>query len=529
MSALKETLILNSLLNSTKSIIYFYDLENNRIRFLNQGIYTDLGYDRIESDTVSQEKFFEMIHEDDRANYLSYIESVVFGREKKYSVVDYRIRTKRGDWRWYTDTISILNGGMGIEKELIGYAVDISSFKRKEETYLREEIRLKAILENTREYYFFLDLEFKILSLNKNAKNFLQSRLGRSIFEGYSILECLPLEKEEIFVEKFNYALSGQIIQYESHFFNNNEKEWFQLRYLPVRDKKGKITGVCFVFMDITDIRYTNERLIQLNRNLENIVSERTKELKDEVAQRKKTEDRLIIALEKEKELNELKSKFITMVSHEFRTPMTVISMSSQILENYGDTYNKSDRDKHYKRMKDAILSLNNLMEGVLSISRAEASNIPFAPKKVHLEKFLQNLILNYETIHSKYEFILTIEKNERTHYSLDLNLLSHILDNILNNAIKYSPNKNLIKIDVKFPKKYIEFVIKDFGLGIPKEDQSQIFQSFYRGKNVGNISGTGLGLNLVKTFVELHNGKIFFESSELDGTQFHVIIPQDV
>ena len=281
--------------------------------------------------------------------------------------------------------------------------------------------------------------------------------------------------------------------------------------------------------MDITDIRYTNERLIQLNRNLENIVSERTKELKDEVAQRKKTEDRLIIALEKEKELNELKSKFITMVSHEFRTPMTVISMSSQILENYGDTYNKSDRDKHYKRIKDAILSLNNLMEGVLSISRAEASNIPFAPKKVHLEKFLQNLILNYETIHSKYEFILTIEKNERTHYSLDLNLLSHILDNILNNAIKYSPNKNLIKIDVKFPKKYIEFVIKDFGLGIPKEDQSQIFQSFYRGKNVGNISGTGLGLNLVKTFVELHNGKIFFESSELDGTQFHVIIPQDV
>ena len=178
MSALKETLILNSLLNSTKSIIYFYDLENNRIRFLNQGIYTDLGYDRIESDTVSQEKFFEMIHEDDRANYLSYIESVVFGREKKYSVVDYRIRTKRGDWRWYTDTISILNGGMGIEKELIGYAVDISSFKRKEETYLREEIRLKAILENTREYYFFLDLEFKILSLNKNAKNFLQSRLN---------------------------------------------------------------------------------------------------------------------------------------------------------------------------------------------------------------------------------------------------------------------------------------------------------------------------------------------------------------
>ena len=529
MSVVKETLILNSILNSTKSIVYLYNLENKEIRFLNRGIYDDLGYARFEKDTIPVSQFIEKIHSDDQAKFQSFIDSILLGREKKFTTIEYRLQTKRGDWKWYSDTIFILITGELKTRELIGYASDITTFRRKEETYLREEILLKAILDNTREFYFFLDLEFKIKSLNKNAKDFLYSKIGRNVVEGYSILDCLPLESPNIFVEKFNYALSGRTIQYESSFINEKGKvEWFQFRYLPVSDKKNRINGICFVFMDITDVRLSNQRLIQLNRDLEDIVSERTKELKEEVAQRKNTEDRLLVALEKEKELNELKSKFITMVSHEFRTPMTAISMSSQILEKYGDGYSKSDREKHYKRIKEAILSLNNLMESVLNISRSEASNIPFTPTSVNLEMFLKNLISNYESIYPKYEFILQIGKNERSFFKLDLNLITHILDNLLSNAIKYSVNNFQIILKVNIGDTFIEFIIKDFGLGIPLEDQSQIFQTFYRGNNVGNISGTGLGLNIVKIFVELHGGKVYFESSQKDGTEFHVIIPME-
>ena len=101
-----------------------------------------------------------------------------------------------------------------------------------------------------------------------------------------------------------------------------------------------------------------------------------------------------------------------------------------------------------------------------------------------------------------------------------------HILENLLSNSIKYSPEKNLITLELVLKENLTEFIVKDRGLGIPKEDQEQIFQTFYRGKNVGNISGTGLGLNVVKNFVDLHGGSVYFKSSIQDGTQFHVIIP---
>ena len=523
----KEVLILNSILNSTPTIVYLYNLDKSDIQFLNHGIYSQLGYDKFESDKISFDEYVTKIHQDDRENFKNHITSVQSGREKKYTTIEYRLEMKNGQWKWYSDSIFPLATDNLVNRELVGYATDISGIRKKEDKYLWEEIRLHAILDNTREYYFFLDSNYKLISLNKNAKDFLFQKFSRNMFEGYSVLEFLPLETVEIFTDNFQYALKGNTIQYESSFaIEENEMKWYQFRYLPIRDQRKRIIGICFVVMDITDVRKSNENLKELNRNLEDRVIERTKALNEEVIQRKNTEDKLLLSLEKEKELNELKSKFITLVSHEFKTPMTAISMSTQILEDYGENYSKSERDKHYHRIKEAIKSLNNLMEGALSISRAEASNIPFQPSLIDINIFLQNLISNFESIYPENKFELIVPDLYKKFLYLDTNLISHILENLLSNSIKYSPEKNLITLELVLKENLTEFIVKDRGLGIPKEDQEQIFQTFYRGKNVGNISGTGLGLNVVKNFVDLHGGSVYFKSSIQDGTQFHVIIP---
>lgn len=525
----KEIFILNSILNSTPNIVYLYDLEKAKVRFLNRGIYMQLGYERFEMDTLTFDAFTSMIHPDDRENYRNHVISVRSGREKKFATIDYRLETNNGLWKWYSDSIFPMLSGDLIKKELIGYATDISNNRKKEDKYIWEEIRLKAILDNTREYYFFLNSNYIIRSLNKNAKDFLYQKFTRNIFEGYSILEFLPLETVEIFTEHFQYALKGNTIQYESNFLNEKgEVEWFQFRYLPIRDQKHRITGICLVIMDVTDIRKSNENLKELNRSLEDRVIERTKELNEEVIQRKNTEDKLLISLEKEKELNELKSKFITLVSHEFKTPMTAISMSTQILEEYGEKYSKAEREKHYHRIKEAIKSLNNLMEGALSMSRSEATNIPFHPTLTNIKDFSEKLITNFRSIYPDNKFTLVFPESEMKLFNLDSNLMYHVLENLLSNSIKYSPEKGVITLEVVFNEQKVEFIVKDNGMGIPKEDHDKIFHTFYRGKNVGNISGTGLGLNVVKNLVDLHGGSVFFKSSQTEGTQFHVIIPID-
>ncbi|HRG73151.1 MAG TPA: ATP-binding protein [Leptospiraceae bacterium] len=527
MNSEEQLLIFNSILISTPSIVYTYDVENSRIHFLNDGIYDQLGFPKSEIKTMHLDEFLGKMPSSDQHRYKSHIEAVLLGREKKFTAFDYRLQKRNGDWKWFSDTIFQLKTETPANKTLVGYATDISNIRKKEERYQWEEIRLKAILENTREYYIFLNTEFIIQSLNKNAQDFLFNAYRRSIFEGYSILEFLPLETTSVFTEKFNYALNGVPIHYESQFIDEKkEVKWYQFSYIPVRDKKDRITNVCFIFVDMTEIRRTNQSLVELNRSLEFRVSERTKELEAEVAHRIDTENRLRVALEKEKELNELKSKFIALVSHEFKTPMTTILMSTQMLEEYRDIHTVGDREKHYNRIKEATLSLNRLMEGVLSISRSESSLIDFKPALINVRKFLSGLITNFESNHPANKFELFIPPNDEIFFNLDSNLLTHILENLLSNAVKYSSNRDAIFLEVLFLDEQIEFIVKNKGEGIPEEDRDHIFETFYRGKNVENISGTGLGLSVVKNFVALHKGTVSFKSSPEEGTEFHIRIP---
>ncbi|MBD2774667.1 PAS domain S-box protein [Iningainema tapete] len=252
-----------------------------------------------------------------------------------------------------------------------------------------------------------------------------------------------------------------------------------------------------------------------------------------EITQRKELEEELKNALEKEKELNELKSRFIAMTSHEFRTPLSTILSSAELLEHYRHKWKEEKQIIHLRRIQHAVKHLTGMLNDVLVIGKVEAGRLDFRPVPLDLVEYCRNLVeeiqLNVHNPHLNMQSDVSILFNSE-YQSLpglmDEKLLGHILSNLLSNAIKYSPTGSTVKFTLNLEQEQAVFEIQDQGIGIPEEDIPLLFESFYRATNVGNIPGTGLGLAIVKNCVDIHNGKITVTSKVGVGTKFSVILP---
>ncbi len=286
-------------------------------------------------------------------------------------------------------------------------------------------------------------------------------------------------------------------------------------------------------------LRHSEEQLQRLNEELECRVTEQTEELRQknqylqrEITQRQRLEEELRNALTKEKELSELKSNIISVVSHEYRTPLATILSSAELLEHYGHKWSQHKRQRHFQRIQNTVHHMTQLISDVLLINKAEAGKLNFKPVPLDLVTFCQELIEELQ-LTAKTKHQIDFQNLGVCHaVCMDEKLLRQFLTNLLSNAIKYSPGGGKIQFDLIFAPDTVTFRIKDSGIGIPQKDQDQLFDAFYRSSNVGTISGTGLGLAIVKKCVERHNGKIRVESEVNVGTTFTVIIPlknQDV
>ena len=245
-----------------------------------------------------------------------------------------------------------------------------------------------------------------------------------------------------------------------------------------------------------------------------------------DITERKRVEAEMIKALEREKELRELKSRFISMTSHEFRNPMTSILSSIELLETYGQTWTAEKKLKHYDRTKAAVRRMTELLEDVLLVSQAEAGKLEFNPTPLALKTFCSDLVEEIQLGVGETHKINFVYSGSDINACMDEKLLLHILMNLLTNAIKYSSPDTTVFFGCYCEDGEVTFKIKDEGIGIPTEDQQRLFESFHRAKNVGNIPGTGLGLAIVQRSVELHNGKITFTSEVGVGTTFIVSLP---
>ena len=244
-----------------------------------------------------------------------------------------------------------------------------------------------------------------------------------------------------------------------------------------------------------------------------------------DITERKRAEADIRNALEKEKELNELKSRFVSMTSHEFRTPLTTILSSAELLQDFGNIWDEEKKLKHFLRIQTSVTHMTGLLNDVLLIGKAEAGKLEFKPTPLDLISFCRELTEEME-LAAENHTIIFCSGGDCTNACMDEKLLRHILSNLLSNAIKYSPSGGTVKLELIGEQKTVMFHIQDRGIGIPQADLIQLFDSFHRASNVGTISGTGLGLAIVKKAVDLHNGQIFIKSEVGVGTTFTVKLP---
>ena len=297
---------------------------------------------------------------------------------------------------------------------------------------------------------------------------------------------------------------------------------------------------VMALVIDISLRKAQEKELLGLNTKLEKKVEERTKklhqivnelkkvnyELDTENKRRIKAEEKTRIAFQKEKELNELKTKFLSLVSHEFKTPLSGILTSTVLLSKYKLADEQDKRNRHINIITNKVHYLNNILNDFLSMERLESGKISYNPKSFNLSKVLNEVVYNSNMLLKDGQKINYPENIDDLSMFQDEKILELALSNIVHNAIKYSPEHTIIDIKIKQGEKYTVFQIIDNGIGIPQEEQKNIFNRYFRAENVLNIQGTGIGLNIVKDHLENLGGSIEFTSEQHKGTIFTMSLP---
>ena len=372
--------------------------------------------------------------------------------------------------------------------------------KRKiaEDHLFQSEERYKNLVNNVREYAIFLmDPEGKILNWNLGAQDIkgysAEEITGRnfSVFYTREDLERgLPQWVLEQARSQGEYSTEGFRVKKDGSLF------WANILLTALYDSKGKLTGFVKITRDDT--------------------------------YRKKAESEIVKALERERELNELKSNFLTMASHEFRTPLGVIVSSAILIGKYQTTEEQKERVRILRKILSAAKSLTAIIDQFLSVQKIEEGKTIYLRERMNLKTLGENLCSQLQGIVKTGQSLIHTHEGEEV-IICDEFILQQILTNLISNAIKYSPKKARIWVSTKFLNGEVTITVKDNGIGISLKDQEHLFERFYRASNSSDVPGTGLGLYIVRKQVEALNGSISFNSYPGKGSEFTVRFYQDL
>lgn len=413
---------------------------------------------------------------------------------------------KDGHKFWMKININPVVDQRGKLSKFIAVGTDITIHKEYERKITSIAKELSELIENANAVIFGIDAKGGVNEWNTLAVSV--TGYSKEHASGKKLLELLVSRDEwedtELMIRS---VLRGYpVSHYEFPMVNRaGHKIILLLSATPRRNASGEITGLLAVGQDITE-------LTQYRQSLEEKVKERTHKLQ--------------AALEKEKELVTLKSRFASMVSHEFRTPLATIRLSVNHIKKYKSRMSPDAIDSKIKVVQQQVDHMTHMLEEVLTLGKAEESKIQISKRKVNMEAFftgiqeeVENIFKNSHTIHRK----LNMQQHE---IETDVDLLRNVFINLLSNAIKFSPGKTDIFLEGHQEGKMLIVQVRDEGLGIPEEELPKIFDPFHRGTNVATIQGTGLGLSIVKKAVDLIGGEITVSSKHNEGTVFTVTIP---
>lgn len=303
--------------------------------------------------------------------------------------------------------------------------------------------------------------------------------------------------------------------------------------------KSEKESYVIAFIIDITIRKQSEQKMIeqrselikisdevkQLNSSLERKVEDRTTMLRETLAQLEKSKEEITYAFEKEKELGDLKSRFVSTVSHEFRTPLAAILSSAALIGKYTTTEDDPKRMRHINRIHDSVRHLSAMLEDLLSLGKLEEGLIEVRSEELNLPAFMEEFTAHQQEISKPGMYVKYIHTGEQG-VNIDKKLLTNILINLVGNAIKFSPENGEVTITSAIQNNLLTISVADNGIGISEEDKQHLFERFFRARNATNIPGTGLGLHILSKYLELMNGKINLESELNKGSKFTVTIP---
>jgi len=287
---------------------------------------------------------------------------------------------------------------------------------------------------------------------------------------------------------------------------------WVDTTIVPFLDEHGKPYKYLAIRADITERKLGEEEILKLNEELEYKVTERTHQLTD--------------ALEREHSMSEMKSRFVSIASHEFRTPLSAVLSSIALIDRYVQMGDTDKLHKHSKRIRSSVSQLTGILDDFLSLGKLDEGRVEVSRENINLNELFEEIQTELTPILKDGQQIVTEHPTDTVDFSIDKRILRNITFNLISNASKYSdPGKN-IYLSWRPSDDGLELCVQDEGIGIPEEDQKHLFEQFFRASNASNIQGTGLGLNIVRRYVDLLGGTISFESEFGKGTRFTITIP---
>lgn len=464
---------------------------DNRYLRVNQKFCDIVGYTQEELLTKT---FVDITHPDDIDADDRHVKQLLAGEIDTFSI-EKRYFRKDGSIIWVNLTGSLVYKPSGELDYFVGVIEEITERKRTEAALQESEERFRQMAEKISEVFWMTDVAKNNIMYISPAYEEIWNRSCDSLYENPQsfVLNIHPEDRDRVVA-----ALAKQPLgEYDEEYRilqPNGQERWIRDRAFPIKNSAGEVDRIVGIAEDITEY--------------------------------KKTEQEVRLALAKEQELNELKSRFMSMTSHEFRTPLTTILSSAELLKNYSHKLSDEKKQIHLARIQVSVQNLIQMLNDILLLGKAEAGKLEFNPELIDLREFCQGLVEEFQLgVNDRLSLVFTDECPLSSVY-MDEKLLGHILNNLITNAIKYSPAGSVVNFQLIYQDKSVIFRVQDSGIGIPQDELTHLFESFYRAKNVGNIPGTGLGLPIVKKAVDLHGGIITVDSEVGVGTTFTVTIP---
>lgn len=394
---------------------------------------------------------------------------------------------------------------------------------------MKNRALLNAIIENAIDGIITINERGIVESINPSACRLFLYNPDEVIGKNISLLMPSPdREKHDSYIQ--NYKSSGipHIIGHDRDVLGRKKDgNIFPFR-LGVSEVKFEGERIFAGFIhDMSHQKEAENRLMQYTQHLEELVKDRTQTLNETIEALTATQEEVSNTLEKEKELNKIKSRLLSMASHEFRTPLSTIQLSTALLQRYVENIDNPKIETHIRKIKSAIVNLTTILNDFLLLEKAESNKITLEISTFNLQDFIKEIIGELKLLTKKRQKIISIPNTEIILVKLDKNLLKNCIINLVSNAIKYSGEETEIELSTSITDTMITINVKDNGIGIPEEDHKHLFEAFFRAHNTGNIPGTGLGLHIVSRYVSLMNGTISFKSAIDKGTLFTIELPR--